>query len=219
MIKLIAPVKGKLLYAPDGIITQKFNDPTTPSDLLAFYKSIGLNGHNGIDFMGSRGEPIYAAHSGKVVYAQDTGSTAGKMIRLQGEGYYTLYMHSDELLVSVGQNVPQGQIIAKMGNSGSGRGLYMSVHCHFGLYPEPLIINNFGGAVDPMPYFTNMLKIIGNRRNNKQYLVGTNGFYTWIYNEPLLEWIHNSGIADKNQVEWQDNFDESKIRETLALIK
>lgn len=170
-MKLTQPVKGELKYAPDGIISQKFNDPTTPPDLLIFYKSIGLDGHNGIDFYGERETDIYAAHSGKVVYAQDTGGTAGKMIKLQGEGFYTLYMHNDELLVSVGENVSTGQIIAKMGNSGSGRGLYMSVHCHFGLYPEPLTINGFGGAVDPLPCFTNMRYVI---LGKEQYLLDDN---------------------------------------------
>jgi murein DD-endopeptidase MepM/ murein hydrolase activator NlpD len=93
------------------------------------------------------------------------------MIKLQGEGYYTLYMHNDALLASVGENVPQGQIIAKMGNSGSGRGIYMAVHCHFGLYPEPLIINGFGGAVDSLPYFTAMRYVI---LNGEQFLLDDN---------------------------------------------
>ena len=171
MIKLIQPVKGKLEYAPDGIISQKFNDPTTPADLLAFYHSLGLQGHNGIDFWGIRGTPIYAAHDGKVIYAQDRGGTGGLGIKLKGEGIYTLYFHNDELLVSGGESVSQGQIIAKMGNSGSSPQLYMSVHSHFGLYPEPLTINGFGGAVDPLPFLVieELMEYII-LPNNEQYL-------------------------------------------------
>ena len=177
-MKLTQPVKGKLKYAPDGIISQKFNDPTTPSDLLAFYKSLGLNGHNGIDFWGIRGTPIYAAHNGKVIYAQNTGGTAGLGIKLKGEGIYTLYFHNDELLVSGGESVSQGQIIAKMGNSGSSPQLYMAVHSHFGLYqidPQGNLLNSnngFQGAIDPLSFLiaeVNIMEYII-LPNNEQYL-------------------------------------------------
>lgn len=170
-MNLLQPVKGQLNY--DGCISQKFNDPTTPADLLALYKSMGLQGHNGIDFYKGRGEPIYAAHDGVVVYAQEFQSISGKCIKLRGSGYFTLYAHNDELLVSAGENVVQGQIIAKMGNSGS-QYTYMGVHLHFGLYEcdsngNTLNINNgFGGAIDPLPYFNNMEYIIIGK---EQYLL------------------------------------------------
>lgn len=64
-----------------------------------------------------------------------------------------------------------------------------------------------------------MLKIYGDKKTNKQYLVGKDGFYRWIYNPTLLDELHNAGIVDRGQVEWQDNFDESKVLNTWAVIK
>lgn len=171
---LTQPVLGVLNY--DGCITQLYNDQTTDASLLAFYKSLGLNGHDGIDFTGSRGTPIYAAHDGVVVYAYDTKGTGGKGLKIWNkDGYYTKYFHCDELLVSAGQIVSRGQICAKMGNSGSGIGIVMGVHLHFGLYEcdaQGIAINmenGFKGAIDPLPFLLNNMEyiIIG----KEQYLL------------------------------------------------
>ncbi len=158
MIKLTQPVKGKLIYAPDGIIGQKFGECI--GDTCNLYKSMGLKGHNGIDFRGKRGTPVYAAHSGKVIYAQEFHSITGKGIKILDETktFATLYCHCDELLVSAGESVSEGQIIAKMGNSGSDY-FYMAVHLHFGLYETDKngvtinTNNGYNGAIDPLPYF------------------------------------------------------------------
>ena len=64
-----------------------------------------------------------------------------------------------------------------------------------------------------------MLKIYGDKKTNKQYIVGKDGFYRWIYNPTLLDELHNAGVVDKTQVEWQDNFDTTKVSETWCVIK
>lgn len=184
-MKLTQPVSGKLSYYP-GVINQYYNDPTTPASLLAWYQSMHLNGHNGIDFGGVRGTPIRAAHSGLVVEAKtEITNVSGRIVTLVGpknaNGVYlaTNYGHNDELLVSTNENVTEGQIIAKMGNSGS-QYYYMGVHCHFGMYeysdPVPGTYqlsyasgkvytrlhnnNGFLGALDPLPLFNNNMKYV-----------------------------------------------------------
>lgn len=225
-MKLLQPVRGQLSY--DGIVSQKFNDQTTNLELLEFYHSLGLIGHNGIDFYKGRGEPIYAAHDGIVTYAQDCGSTGGLGIKIKGDGFYTLYFHNDEILVSKDENVSEGQIIAKMGNSGSGIGIVMGVHLHFGLYflnPDNTIKdynNGFQGAVDPWPYFineNNMLKIIGDKRNGRQYVVGIDDKLRWIFNETILNELYEAGIVNKFEVDWRDNIDNLVVGDIIAVIK
>ena len=39
-----------------------------------------------------------------------------------GEGYYTLYAHCSTILVARGQEVESGQVIARVGDSGSLKG-------------------------------------------------------------------------------------------------
>lgn len=58
-----------------------------------------------------------------------------------GGGYQTLYAHNSQLLVKVGQKVSQGQLIAKVGSTGSST----APHVHF-----EVRIN--GKNVNPLPY-------------------------------------------------------------------
>ncbi len=83
--------------------------------------------HLGIDIPGTLGDEVWASDGGEVVWASYTPSY-GNSIRIQhDDGYVTLYAHLDELLVEVGDNVYQGQLIGKMGQTGAAYG----VHLHF----------------------------------------------------------------------------------------
>ena len=56
--------------------------------------------------------------------------SAGNYIMINhGGGVYTVYMHCSKLLASEGQQVKQGQTIAKVGSTGYSTG----PHLHFGI--------------------------------------------------------------------------------------
>ncbi|MBR4035992.1 MAG: peptidoglycan DD-metalloendopeptidase family protein [Oscillospiraceae bacterium] len=78
--------------------------------------------HNGIDIAGPNGTYIYAADSGVVTKALYTNVGYGVYCVIEHGGYQTLYGHCSELLVSAGQEVQKGQIIAKMGATGNATG-------------------------------------------------------------------------------------------------
>jgi murein DD-endopeptidase MepM/ murein hydrolase activator NlpD len=83
--------------------------------------------HTGLDFCGQVGDPIYAAASGDVVFA-DTLTVRGKATMIDhGWGVYTAYMHQSEIYVSVGEHVDKGQLIGLVGNTGRVEG----PHLHF----------------------------------------------------------------------------------------
>lgn len=83
--------------------------------------------HNGIDIANVEGTPIWAAKEGRVV---DVGyhSAFGNYVVISHEGgYQTLYGHLQNYTVRRGQTVNQGQVIARMGNTGYSTGS----HLHF----------------------------------------------------------------------------------------
>jgi len=83
--------------------------------------------HNGIDIAAPMDTYIYAADNGVVTKALYTNVGYGIYCIIEHGGYQTLYAHCSELLVSVGQEVQQGQVIAKMGATGNATG----VNLHF----------------------------------------------------------------------------------------
>ncbi len=94
--------------------------------------------HNGIDIAAPLGSPIYAVAAGTVV---DAGPAAGfgLWVRIRhDDGTITVYGHMYDFIVSVGERVPAGMQIARIGNRGDSTG----PHLHFE------VIQN-GQHVDP----------------------------------------------------------------------
>ncbi|MGN0443282.1 MAG: murein hydrolase activator EnvC family protein [Acutalibacteraceae bacterium] len=89
------------------------------------------NYHGGIDLSASGiyGQNIYASRAGTVILADSSCSTTyGKYIIIDhGDGYTTVYAHASALLVSQGQRVNQGDVIARVGSTGRSTG----PHLHF----------------------------------------------------------------------------------------
>ncbi len=103
--------------------------------------STSEGGNKGIDIAGSRGQPVYAAAAGKVVYVGNQLRGYGNLVMIKhDEDYITAYAHNDKLMVNNGQNVKIGQQIATMGNSDAD-----SVRLHFQ-------IRYRATAIDPLRY-------------------------------------------------------------------
>jgi murein DD-endopeptidase MepM/ murein hydrolase activator NlpD len=102
--------------------------------------------HQGIDFVGPKGTPIYASGNGTVVSAEFSFFGYGNVIVIDhGFGYKTRYAHLLKLLVKPDDEVTRGQIIGTLGNSGRSTG----PHLHY----EVLLRNK---PVDPINYFNDM---------------------------------------------------------------
>lgn len=102
---------------PAGNIAQWFgmNPP--------LYASMNLAGHNGIDIVAPWGSNIYAVKGGLVVEAKVSETGYGKHVRILTDFVNDIaeewtYGHGSEVLVEVGQNVEEGELIMKMGNTG-----------------------------------------------------------------------------------------------------
>lgn len=97
--------------------------------------------HKGIDIPCPTGSDIVASAAGTVIISQYSSSAGYYVMIDHGNGISTVYMHNSQLLVSVGQSVEQGQVIAKAGSTGYSTGS----HCHFGI-----LVN--GTYVNPLDY-------------------------------------------------------------------
>ena len=97
--------------------------------------------HNGVDFADPYGSNVYASKSGTVVYSGWISGYGNTIIIDHGSGVQTLYAHNSSLIVSVGQVVAQGEVVALVGSTGMSTG----PHIHF-----EIRIN--GQAVNPLDY-------------------------------------------------------------------
>jgi len=102
----------------------------------------GYYGHSGIDIQSSYGDGTLAADSGIVTLVQYLNYGYGYQVVVDhGNGVKTRYAHNSEILVTLGQEVAKGQVIARQGATGNVTG----VHLHF-----EIIIN--GVPINPYPY-------------------------------------------------------------------
>ena len=81
--------------------------------------------HAGMDFTAKTGTDIYATGDGVVELAEWYSGYGNCVIINHGFGYKTLYGHCDRILVTRGQKVKRGEVIAKLGNTGKSTGPHL----------------------------------------------------------------------------------------------
>jgi lipoprotein NlpD len=101
--------------------------PTRGRVLSQFQPS--ATGKKGIDIGGHADQPVNAAANGMVVYAGSGLVGYGRLIIVKhNESLLSAYGHNNKLLVNEGEHVSAGQMIAKMGSSGTNRNqLYFEI--------------------------------------------------------------------------------------------
>jgi len=104
--------------------------------------------HQGIDFGGRTGDPIFVTGNGVVELAGwSLGGYGNQVVINHGFGYKTRYAHLHTIAVRPGQQVTRGQEIGKMGSTGKST----SPHLHYEvLYRET--------PVNPLNFFDNDLE-------------------------------------------------------------
>ncbi|EJT6481050.1 peptidoglycan DD-metalloendopeptidase family protein [Clostridium perfringens] len=105
--------------------------PVTGGQVTATFPSYSSGApHSGIDFGVPEGTPVRVSKDGTVIKRRELTTSYGKYLFIDhGDGLVTIYAHNSQLLVSEGQHVTAGQIIAKSGNTGNSTG----PHCHWEL--------------------------------------------------------------------------------------
>lgn len=127
-------VGGELMWPSPGYyhVTSNFGQRFHP--VLKRWKL-----HTGIDLRVPSGSKIVAANEGVVLIAKYNVAYGNYVVIDHGGGISTLYAHNKKLLVSAGQTVQRGQVVAYSGSTGYSTG----PHLHFeyrinGEYQNPL---------------------------------------------------------------------------------
>ena len=124
----------------DGYIGSGFGVRTDPI-------SGGVEHHLGIDFDAPAGTAIHSVADGVVTFVGQR-SGYGNVVEIDhGNGYMTRYAHNRKNVVTVGERVHAGQVIAKVGETGRATG----PHCHFEVWLH-------GRAVNPIAYVNRAVK-------------------------------------------------------------
>ncbi len=110
--------KGYFIWPVRGVITSGYGNRSLFGT---------RNFHGGIDIYVPTGTSVKAADGGTVITAEYNRSYGYYVVISHGNGKTTYYAHNSKLLVSVGDKVYQGQVIAKSGATGNVTG----PHCHF----------------------------------------------------------------------------------------
>ena len=111
-------------------ITSQFGGRSSPTEGAS-------TNHKGVDIGASSGSDILAAASGTVTISTYSYSAGNYIMINHGGGVSTVYMHCSKLLVSVGETVKKGQVIAKVGSTGYSTG----PHLHFGVRVNGAYVN------------------------------------------------------------------------------
>ena len=84
---------------------------------------------NGVMIMAGTGRDVKAVSHGRVAFADFLRGYGLLLIIDHGDGYMSLYGHNQSLYKSVGEWVEQGELIAKLGDSGGQDtpGLYFEI--------------------------------------------------------------------------------------------
>lgn len=119
------------IWPVSGVVSSHFGFRISPG-------GIGSTYHEGLDIASSYGNPVHATANGRITQAGWVNGY-GYLVEIDhGNGIKTRYGHNSAILVSVGDQVVEGQTISLIGSTGNSTG----PHCHY-----EVRVN--GEAVDP----------------------------------------------------------------------
>ena len=124
---------------PESTAALRWRWPASGAVLQGDSTSGSVN--NGINLAGKKGDPVFAAEAGRVVYAGSGLLGYGNLVIINhNQQYLSAYAHNSRILVKENDMVKSGAKIAEVGSSGATREML-----HFEIRRD-------GRPVDPMKY-------------------------------------------------------------------
>jgi len=180
----------------------------------------GKDYHKGIDIALPTGTDILAGQNGTVTFAGDSGGYGLVVVIDDGNGLVSKYAHCSTLLVSAGQTVQAGDVIARVGSTGSSTGPHLHLEViKDGQYLNPLffVITNdygmgpvFGAPGVPMGDGTFAALIAEAERHlGKPYVFGASGPNSFDCSGFVCYVLNNSGVASVGRTSAQGLYNMS----------
>jgi murein DD-endopeptidase MepM/ murein hydrolase activator NlpD len=143
-------------------ITQPFG-----ANYVPYYKEWGMKGHNGVDFAAQFGEPVYfdcIDCEGKVIsLSENVNEGLGVVVITEDKDgiFQHRFWHLKEIKCKVGQILSTADLIGLADTTGKALGCHLHrdlkpmEKTQFG-YQDKFPDNGYFGAIDLMPFFTNI---------------------------------------------------------------
>jgi len=165
--------------------------------------------HDGVDIgaikPGVEGDNIYAVADGEVVISKVNGGGVtkgyGYYIAIRHNGFCTLYGHLQGLILKVGDKVKAGQVIGKMGSTGTST----AAHLHFRLIEGNTVLFNQDssgktrGSINPEPFLREASEVIQTSNPTKEEankVEGDKPIEVPPWATEAWEWAKENGIND-----------------------
>lgn len=131
---------GSGLWPVNGEITSYFGYRDSPTAGASTY-------HEGIDIAAALGTAVKAFNTGVVQFAGNAGGYGNQVIIDHLNGLVTYYSHLNDIMVSAGQTVTQGQQIGTVGSTGISTGPHLDFRTQQnGTFVDPLTYLNSGSS-------------------------------------------------------------------------
>jgi murein DD-endopeptidase MepM/ murein hydrolase activator NlpD len=102
----------------DGPLSSKFG-------VRRFFNGEERNPHAGLDFAVPAGTPIKAPAAGKVILIGNYFFNGNTVFVDHGQGFISMFCHMSEIDVKVGDAVPRGGVVGRVGSTGRATGPHM----------------------------------------------------------------------------------------------
>ncbi|MGP0172487.1 peptidoglycan DD-metalloendopeptidase family protein [Pseudomonas sp. NCHU5208] len=108
------------------LLDRPVNGPlSSPFGLRRFFNGQERNPHSGLDFAANRGTSIKAPAAGKVILVGDYFFNGKTVFLDHGQGLISMFCHLSEIDVKLGDEIPRGGHVGKVGATGRATGPHL----------------------------------------------------------------------------------------------
>ena len=98
---------------------------SSPFGVRRFFNGEERNPHSGLDFAAGTGTPIKAPAAGQVILVGDYFFNGKTVVVDHGQGLISMFCHLSAIDVAVGQEIPRGGVLGKVGSTGRATGPHL----------------------------------------------------------------------------------------------